>query len=89
MSISPDGNIFIVASGFDYEGDMDLFIAKKIRDKWQYPKKLNISTENNERSVFIAGVGKTIFFASDGYGGYGGLDIFTTKRPKKSKLCFS
>jgi hypothetical protein len=35
-----------------------------------------VSTDGNERSVFLAADGKTLYFASDGLGGFGGLDIF-------------
>ena len=37
-----------------------------------------ISTPKNERSIFIAADGKTVYFASNGYGGKGGLDILKT-----------
>lgn len=78
MSISPDGRTFIVAAGDDYEGNMDLYLSVKDRYGWRFCRKLPISTPGNERSVFIAGDGKTIYFASDGYGGFGGLDIYKT-----------
>ncbi|MEI6764974.1 MAG: OmpA family protein [Bacteroidota bacterium] len=76
MCISPDGTTFIVASGTDYEAPMDLYISKKINDTWGCPVKMSISTDKNERSVFISADGETLFFASDGYPGLGGLDIF-------------
>ncbi len=78
MTLSPDKKSFIVASGAEYDGNLDLYLSKKVNDEWQYCEKLSISTENDERSAFIAGDGKTLFFASDGYGGKGGLDIFKT-----------
>lgn len=78
MSVSPDRNTFIVACGGDYEGNMDLFISRRQKGEWSYCKKMEISTDSDERSVFIAGDGKTIFFASNGYGGFGGLDILKT-----------
>ncbi|MEL7340614.1 MAG: VWA domain-containing protein, partial [Bacteroidota bacterium] len=78
MSISPNGKRFIVAAGPDYDDDMDLFMSRKSRYGWTYCRRLPISTRGNDRSVFIAADGKTIYFASDGYGGFGGLDIFKT-----------
>ena len=39
-----------------------------------------MSTPGDERSLFIAADNRTVYFASDGYGGYGGLDIFRTRR---------
>lgn len=34
--------------------------------------------KKEERSIFIAADGKTVYFGSSGYGGFGGLDIFKT-----------
>lgn len=76
MTISPDGKTFIVACGMNYDGDMDLYISRKKNGVWTYLKRLGISTSKDERSCFIAGDGKTLYFASDGYKGFGGLDIF-------------
>lgn len=77
MSVSSDLNTFIVAAGADYNGDMDLYWSKKdSTGKWSVCTEMPISTPKNERSVFLAADNKTIYFASDGYGGFGGLDIF-------------
>lgn len=79
MAISPDQRIFIVAAGPYYDGRMDLYISRKNeRSKWTYPKKLAISTNGDERSIFIAADNQTIYFASDGHGGLGGKDILKT-----------
>jgi len=79
MAISPNGNVFLVAYGKDYDGNMDIFMSKKkINGSWSRLKKLSLNTSSDERSIFIAADGKTIYFASNGYGGFGGLDIFKT-----------
>ncbi len=85
MSISPDGNKFIVACGNDYDGNLNFYFSKKTNEKWAYPKPMAINTKKDERSIFIAGDGQTIFFASDGYGGYGGLDIFKANIDENGK----
>jgi WD40-like Beta Propeller Repeat len=78
-TLSADGNTFIVAYGKDYDGNMDLYISRKnAYGQWSYLKRLNISTIGDERSPFLAGDGKTLYFASDGYGGWGGLEILKT-----------
>jgi outer membrane protein OmpA-like peptidoglycan-associated protein len=77
-AMSPDGKMFLLCCGRDYDGNMDIYMSKKVNGKWTYMKKLAISTPGDERSVFIAGDGKTIYFASDGYRGYGGLDVYKT-----------
>lgn len=79
MSVSPDGNILVVAVGKNYEGPMDIYITSKGRDGvWAYPEKLDISTPGDERSVFIGADNRTLYFASNGWGGFGKLDIFKT-----------
>lgn len=78
MAISPDGNLFIVACGSRYDGNMDLFFSVKQFGEWSFPAVLGVSTRGNERSVYIAADNKTIYFSSDGHGGFGGLDIFKT-----------
>jgi Mg-chelatase subunit ChlD len=78
MSISPDEKRFIVAAGPDYDRPMDLYMSRYTPQGWSYCQKLPISTSGDERSVFLAADGKTLYFASDGYGGFGGLDIFKT-----------
>lgn len=77
-SLSSDGSIFIFAAGKWYQDPMDLYISFRKNGDWTYPVKMDLNTENDERSVFIAGDSRTLFFSSSGYGGYGGLDIFKT-----------
>jgi len=79
MTVSPDQRTFIVAAGKDYDGNLDLFISQKKDGKWSYLKKHPTSTDQDERSVFLAADGKSLYFASSGYGGKGGLDIFKAK----------
>ena len=77
-TLSPDGTIFIVACAEDYEGEMDLYMSKKLDGSWGPMRKMSLSTAGDERSVFMAGDGRTVYFASDGYEGFGGLDVFKT-----------
>ncbi|MEM6805103.1 MAG: VWA domain-containing protein [Bacteroidota bacterium] len=78
MTMSPDERRFIVAAGMEYDKPMDIYMSKRTSQGWGYMKRLPISTDGDERSVFLASDGKTLYFASDGYGGLGGLDIFKT-----------
>lgn len=80
-SMSPAGNLFIFTCGKDLniKSPHDLFMAKRFIDGSFSPvERLEISTPKNERTVFIGADGKTLYFASNGYGGFGGLDIFKT-----------
>jgi outer membrane protein OmpA-like peptidoglycan-associated protein len=77
MSVSPDQKWLMIALAPHYEDKMDLYIAKRdASGNWLEPEKCSLSSQGDERSVFIAADGVTVFFASDGYGGFGGLDIF-------------
>ena len=77
-AVSPDGKFFIVACGPDYDGAMDLYFSRKTAAGWRrcQPMSLPLPADGNERSAFIAADGETVYFASDGLGGFGGLDIF-------------
>ncbi len=79
IAVSPDGKRFIVAMYHKYEEPMDIYQSSQDKNgKWGKFKRLSISTKNDERSVFLAADGKTLYFASNGYGGFGKLDIFKT-----------
>ncbi|MEZ4826209.1 MAG: VWA domain-containing protein [Bacteroidia bacterium] len=78
MTLSYDERRFIVAAGPDYDANMDIYMSKQSTYGWTYCKKLPISTPGDDRSVFLAADGKTLYFASDGYEGFGGLDIYKT-----------
>lgn len=86
MAVSPDGNLFIVACGPEYNGKMDFYYSVKKNGVWSYPEVMGISTDGDERSVFIAGDSRTVYYSSDGMGGFGGLDIFKVKIEENGKL---
>jgi hypothetical protein len=63
--------------------DCDLFVSNYDKGKWGDPKKLSISdpnfTETHPMSCEIEGE-EYLFFVSDKKGGFGGMDIWYTKR---------
>ena len=76
-TLSADGRTFIVAAGPDYTGKMDIYLSRKnSKGIWADLKPLPFNTSEDERSVFLAADGKTLYFASAGYEGMGGLDIY-------------
>ncbi len=80
-TMSPAGNMFIFTCGKDLnpKTQHDLYMAKRFIDgSFSQVERMEISTPKNERTVFIGADGKTLYFASNGYGGLGGLDIFKT-----------
>jgi outer membrane protein OmpA-like peptidoglycan-associated protein len=63
--------------------ERDLFVVlKDANGKWSNPINLGpaINTSGTEMSPFLASDGRTLYFASDGHPGYGGMDIFMSKR---------
>jgi len=65
------------------EGGRDLYVSfRKNGDDWTEPKNLGktINTASEEASVFIAADNKTIYFSSMGHPGYGGFDVFMSRR---------
>ena len=86
MAVSADGKLFIVACGADYDGPMDMYYSVRTAQGWSYPQVMGVSTEGDERSVFIAADNRTIYFSSDGMGGFGGLDIFKVRIEENGKL---
>ncbi|MFK7950262.1 MAG: OmpA family protein [Saprospiraceae bacterium] len=82
--VSPDGNILMMAiEREDAVGDMDLYVSFRISEsEWSAPKNLGktVNSLGMESSIFLAADYKTIYFASSGHYGYGGLDIFMSRR---------
>lgn len=87
---SPNADYFLVPGGEamilsaerdDTFGKRDLYVSFKGRGgKWSVPKNLgnDINTTGEDESPFLAEDGKTLYFSSDGYNGYGGADIYVS-----------
>ena len=68
-------------------GGQDLYVSFQIgKGHWGAPQNLGeiINTSTSEIDAFLAADGKTLYFASDGHEGFGGLDLFMTKRLDES-----
>ncbi len=66
-------------------GGQDIFVSFPVPETtntWTKPKNLgrNVNTEKSDFAPFLAADEKTLYFASEGRGGYGKSDIFYTKR---------
>jgi len=67
----------------DTKGGRDLYVSFEQTDStWSEPLNLgkNINTAADELSPFLCDDGKTLYFSSNGYSGYGGSDIFVSTR---------
>lgn len=80
VGISPDGQTILIYK--DDNGDGNIYTTTLDGDTWSTPVKLNenINTKYWEPSAFISADGNTLYFTSDRPGGYGGRDLYTSKR---------
>lgn len=85
--LSQDGKILLMAiqkkKRKENFGDLDIYFCRNLgENKWSEPENIgpDINTVGTDAGIFLASDGVTMFFASDGHGGYGDSDIFMTKR---------
>jgi outer membrane protein OmpA-like peptidoglycan-associated protein/tetratricopeptide (TPR) repeat protein len=81
-ALSPDDQMLYFVSDMPGGiGGTDLYVSKWTGDGWGEPKNLGttINTFENEMFPYIHEDG-TLYFASSGHLGYGGLDIFRSTR---------
>ncbi len=79
--LSKDGTkLYFVSDMQGGYGHTDIYYCNKEGDKWSTPINLgsNVNTFNREKFPMIDSVGN-LYFASDGYQGYGGMDIIISK----------
>ena len=72
-------------------GDQDLYVSLMKNGNWTEPINLGstVNTSGADFAPFLAADGKTLYFASEGHPGYGGSDIFYSKRLDKTWVNWS
>lgn len=79
-SVSADGKkLFFVSDRPGGIGGYDIWMSRLgPNGKWAVPVNLGetINTDGWEGNVFIAPDGQTLYFSSNGHGGFGGADVF-------------
>lgn len=86
-SLSIDGYTLYFASnrpgGY---GGSDIWCCTLEDGLWSEPRNLgpNVNTKGNETAPYIHFDDKTLYFASDGHMGMGGMDLYCAKRVEKS-----
>lgn len=87
-SISPDGKMMVFTSDMPGgQGGSDLYMTMKDEsDSWSQPVSIGktLNTEGEEMFPFI-GENNTLYFASNGHVGFGGLDLYMSKYDANSK----
>lgn len=89
-SISADGRfLFFTSNRSGGYGGYDLYMATKDMEtgEWLEVRNLGpkINTLKNDVAPFIHFDGQTLYFASDGHKGLGGLDLFMTRLDSKGE----
>lgn len=78
-----NNTILISAERDDTYGDRDLYVTFSDRKgEWSEPTNLGpmINSADTESSPFLDHDGETLYFSSSGFSGYGGADIYVSKR---------
>lgn len=87
-----DGNYFLANNRkvlimaidrFDAYGGKDIYVSFLQKDdKWTEPLNLgnDINTANLESSPYLAADNETLYFSSKGFSGYGGNDVYISRR---------
>ncbi|MBL7863765.1 MAG: OmpA family protein [Cyclobacteriaceae bacterium] len=67
----------------DTRGSRDLYVSFQKNDStWSEPLNLGdvVNTANEESAPFLASDDQTLYFSSNGFSGYGGADVYMSKR---------
>lgn len=82
--LGADGKtIIMTVQRLDSYGAKDLYVSFVQPDgSWTEPKNLGpaVNSAATEMSPFLAADGKTLYFSSDGFSGYGNKDMYMTRR---------
>ncbi len=91
--LSPDGRVMVSSrQTSDTYGGNDLYVSVRVgADAWSKPVNIGnvVNTHGMELGPFIAGDNETMFFSSNGHAGYGGRDLFVTRRLDSTWLRWS
>lgn len=87
-TLTPDGQYMIFAAyehGVKGEGRTDLYSAKKVKGEWKDVQNLGaaINSPYWDSQPSLSSDGTTLYFVSDRPGGYGGTDIYLSKKTRE------
>ena len=79
-SVSADGRTLVFASNRKGgQGGIDLWRCHRLKNgDWSRAENLGsaVNTAGNEKAPFLAADGRTLYFLSDGWQGFGGYDVY-------------
>ncbi|HUR10086.1 MAG TPA: OmpA family protein [Flavitalea sp.] len=83
-SLSPDKrDLYFTSNREGGYGGSDLYVSRRLSNgRWSAPENLGatINTAGDEGSPFIHADNQTLYFTSNGHQGYGGNDLFVTRK---------
>ncbi len=82
-SITRNGEALIFEAKKGPIDDVDIYIAQRKKGgNWDIPFELGnpVNTSSDDRTPFLHSDFKTLYFSSNGHGGYGSFDVFKTTR---------
>ncbi len=91
LTFSPDGKTMVFARGNSGKrkgtADVNLFMSVLRNDQWTEPRMLNINNPGYwDSTPAFSRDGKTLYFASNRPGGYGGVDLYSAKRNARGRF---
>jgi peptidoglycan-associated lipoprotein len=91
LTFSPDGKTMVFARGNSGKrkgtADVNLFMAVERNGQWIEPRMLNINNPGYwDSSPAFSRDGRTLYFASNRPGGYGGVDLYSAKRNARGRF---
>lgn len=87
--LSPDGQyLYFSSDALEGFGEKDIYVSKWQEEQWSYPVNLGpeVNTDGYEGFPYIHNDG-TLYFASNGHSGMGGLDVFSAV-PQQDSLVY-
>ncbi len=91
ITFSPDGKTMVFAKGNSGKrkgaNDVDLYLSRFRNGQWSEPTQININQPDSwESSPAFSADGRTLYFASNRKGGFGGLDIYTAQMDSRGRF---
>jgi outer membrane protein OmpA-like peptidoglycan-associated protein len=87
VMIHPDGHtLYFSSNGHSGMGGLDIFMSRLLPSgDWDTPTNLGypINTHKDENSIQVTARGQIALFASDRFGGQGGLDLYQFELPQR------
>jgi outer membrane protein OmpA-like peptidoglycan-associated protein/tetratricopeptide (TPR) repeat protein len=87
-SLSPDKrDLYFASRRPDGYGGSDIYVSHRLPNgKWSEPENMGpqVNTMGDESTPFIHADNQTLYFTSNGHIGYGGDDLFVSKRGAKN-----